>query len=161
MKGLTRFFSLVTFSHTIFALPFALLAAVLAAGGAPSLRTLAWILVAMAGARSAAMAFNRIVDRDIDAKNPRTRGREIPSGAISVKAASVFCALSSVVFILAASFLMIRGFDQGYLEGTGFAKDHLLMVRFDPRIVQYNADQTRHFYELLSERVIGSVDCLD
>jgi 4-hydroxybenzoate polyprenyltransferase len=102
VKGLTRFLSLVTFAHTIFALPFALLAAVLAAGGAPEPRTLVLILVAMAGARSAAMAFNRIVDRDVDAKNPRTRGREIPSGAISVRAASVFCALSAVVFVLAA-----------------------------------------------------------
>lgn len=102
MKGLTRFFSLVTFSHTIFALPFALLAAVLAARGVPELRTLTLILVAMAGARSAAMAFNRIVDRDVDAQNPRTARREIPAGAVSVTAASVFCALSAAVFILAA-----------------------------------------------------------
>ena len=105
MKGVKRFFSLVTFSHTIFALPFALLAAVLAAGGAPELRTLFWILLAMAGARSAAMAFNRIVDRDVDAKNPRTAGREIPAGAVSVTAASAFCALSAAVFVLAAWFL--------------------------------------------------------
>jgi 4-hydroxybenzoate polyprenyltransferase len=69
VTGVKRFFSLVTFSHTIFALPFALLAAVLAAGGAPGLRTLLGILLAMAGARSAAMAFNRIVDRDVDAVN--------------------------------------------------------------------------------------------
>ena len=65
----------------------------------------------------------------------------------------VVAQISMSLMLLAASFLMIRGFEQGYLEGTGFAKDHLLMVRFDPRIVQYNADQTRHFYELLSERV--------
>jgi 4-hydroxybenzoate polyprenyltransferase len=102
VKGLTRFFSLVTFSHTIFALPFALLAAVLAAGGAPELRTLGLILLAMAGARSAAMAFNRIVDRDLDAMNPRTAGREIPAGAVSVAAASVFCVLSAAAFVLAA-----------------------------------------------------------
>jgi 4-hydroxybenzoate polyprenyltransferase len=105
VKGVRRFFSLVTFSHTIFALPFALLAAVLAAGGAPELRTLFGILLAMAGARSAAMAFNRIVDRDVDAVNPRTARREIPAGAVSVTAASVFCALSAAVFVLAAWFL--------------------------------------------------------
>jgi len=105
VRGLSRFFSLVTFSHTIFALPFALLAAVLAAGGAPELPKLLGILVAMAGARSAAMAFNRIVDRDLDAKNPRTAGREIPAGTVSLAAASVFCALSAGVFVLAAWFL--------------------------------------------------------
>jgi 4-hydroxybenzoate polyprenyltransferase len=59
----------------------------------------------MAGARSAAMAFNRIVDRDVDAKNPRTARREIPAGAVSVPAAAVFCALSAAVFVLAAWFL--------------------------------------------------------
>ncbi|HMA28972.1 MAG TPA: UbiA-like polyprenyltransferase [Thermoanaerobaculia bacterium] len=100
--GVTRFFSLVTFSHTVFALPFALLAAVLAAGGSPGPRTLALILVAMAGARSAAMAFNRIVDRELDARNPRTARREIPAGTVSVAAASAFCALSAAAFVVAA-----------------------------------------------------------
>ena len=100
-----RFLSLVAFSHTVFALPFALLAAVLAAGGVPPSRTLAGILAAMVGARSAAMAFNRIVDRDVDAANPRTARREIPRGAVSVAAAGVFCALSAAVFVAAAWFL--------------------------------------------------------
>ncbi len=100
-----RFLSLVTFSHTVFALPFALLAAVLAAGGVPPSRTLAGILAAMVGARSAAMAFNRIVDRDVDAENPRTARREIPAGAVSVAAAGVFCTLSAAVFVAAAWFL--------------------------------------------------------
>ena len=77
------FLSLVVFAHTVFALPFALLSAVLAAGGVPSGRTLLWILVAMVGARSAAMSFNRIVDRRIDARNPRTARREIPAGVVS------------------------------------------------------------------------------
>jgi len=98
-----KYLSLVTFAHTIFALPFALLAAVLAARGLPPLPVLLWILVAMVGARSAAMAFNRIVDREIDAVNPRTRAREIPAGRVSVAAASVFCALSAAVFVFAAS----------------------------------------------------------
>ena len=99
---MTRFFSLVTFSHTIFALPFALLSAVLAARGMPPLPTLFWILVAMVGARSAAMAFNRVADRAIDAANPRTRARDIPAGRVSVASASAFCALSAAVFVFAA-----------------------------------------------------------
>jgi 4-hydroxybenzoate polyprenyltransferase len=98
-----RYLSLVTFAHTIFALPFALLAAVLAARGIPPLPTLFWILVAMVGARSAAMAFNRIADRDVDAVNPRTRTRDIPAGRVSVAEASVFCALSAAVFVFAAA----------------------------------------------------------
>ena len=99
---MTRFFSLVTFSHTVFALPFALLSAVLAARGMPPLPTLFWILVAMVGARSAAMAFNRIADRAIDAVNPRTEARDIPAGRVSVGSASAFCALSAAVFVFAA-----------------------------------------------------------
>ena len=97
-----RFLSLVTFSHTIFALPFALLAAVLAAGGLPQAGTLLWILVAMVGARSAAMAFNRIADREIDAVNPRTQTRDIPAGRVSVGSAAAFCALSAAAFVFAA-----------------------------------------------------------
>jgi 4-hydroxybenzoate polyprenyltransferase len=97
-----RYLSLVTFSHTIFALPFALLSAVLAARGAPPPATFFWILVAMVGARSAAMAFNRIADRGIDAANPRTRAREIPAGRVTVASASVFCALAAAVFVVAA-----------------------------------------------------------
>jgi 4-hydroxybenzoate polyprenyltransferase len=97
-----RYLSLVTFAHTIFALPFALLAAVLAAGGAPPAGKLLWILVAMVGARSAAMAFNRIADRVIDAANPRTETRDIPAGRVSVASASVFCLLATAVFVFAA-----------------------------------------------------------
>src|SRR5688572_1941450 len=78
------YLELVKFSHTIFALPFALAAMLLAARGMPPLPIFLWILVAMAGARTAAMGFNRIVDRDIDALNPRTAGREIPAGKVSV-----------------------------------------------------------------------------
>ena len=98
-----RYLSLVTFAHTVFALPFALLSAVLAAGGVPPAGTLLWILVAMVGARSAAMSFNRIADRAIDAENVRTKGRDIPAGRVSVVEASVFCAVSAAVFVFAAS----------------------------------------------------------
>jgi 4-hydroxybenzoate polyprenyltransferase len=97
------FLSLVVFAHTVFALPFALLSAVLAAGGVPEGRTLVWILVAMVGARSAAMSFNRIVDRHLDAKNPRTARREIPAGVVSPAAAALFCAVSAALLVLAAS----------------------------------------------------------
>ena len=97
------FLSLVVFAHTVFALPFALLAAILAAGGVPNGRTLLWILVAMVGARSAAMSFNRIVDRHVDAKNPRTARREIPAGVVSPAAAALFCAASAALFVLAAA----------------------------------------------------------
>jgi 4-hydroxybenzoate polyprenyltransferase len=97
------FLSLVVFAHTVFALPFALLSAVLAANGVPEGRTLLWILVAMVGARSAAMSFNRIVDRHIDARNPRTARREIPAGVVSPAAAALFCALSAGLFVVAAA----------------------------------------------------------
>ena len=102
MTRFSSYLSLVKFSHTLFALPFALLSMLLAAGGPPPLPTLLWILVAMVGARSAAMSFNRIADRKIDAENPRTRGREIPAGIVSVPAASVFCLASAALFVLAA-----------------------------------------------------------
>jgi 4-hydroxybenzoate polyprenyltransferase len=103
MPSARDFLSLVVFAHTVFALPFALLSAVLAANGVPEGRTLFWILVAMIGARSAAMSFNRIVDRHIDAKNPRTAGREIPAGVVSPFAAALFCVGSAVLLLVAAA----------------------------------------------------------
>ena len=102
MTRFSSFLSLVKFSHTLFALPFALLSMILAAGGPPPLATLLWILAAMVGARSAAMSFNRIADRKIDAQNPRTATREIPAGVVSVRAAVVFCLVSSALFVVAA-----------------------------------------------------------
>lgn len=75
---------MIKFEHTLFALPFAFLGAILAADGLPSWWKILWITVAMVGARSAAMTFNRIVDRDIDAQNPRTAGRELPSGTLTL-----------------------------------------------------------------------------
>jgi 4-hydroxybenzoate polyprenyltransferase len=94
--------SMIKFEHTLFALPFAFLGAILAADGLPSWRQILWITVAMVGARSAAMTFNRIVDRDIDAKNPRTAGREIPSGKLSVGFAWAFLYVSIAVFLVAS-----------------------------------------------------------
>ena len=95
--------SMIRFAHTVFAMPFALLAAVLAAGGVPPLATLVWILVAMVGARSAAMSFNRIADRDVDARNPRTATRELPSGVLTVRFAILFCVASAALFVFAAA----------------------------------------------------------
>jgi len=96
---------MIKFSHTIFALPFALLSAVFAAGGWPDSATLAKIVLAMVGARSAAMAHNRLVDRGIDAANPRTATRALPSGALSVAYVRVFLAVSVAVFVGAAASL--------------------------------------------------------
>jgi 4-hydroxybenzoate polyprenyltransferase len=94
--------SFVKFAHTLFALPFALLSAVEAARGVPEPPTLAWILVAMVGARSAAMAFNRIADRNVDARNPRTAVRELPSGQLSLTGAWAFCLGAIGIFVIAA-----------------------------------------------------------
>jgi len=93
---------MIKFEHTLFALPFAFLGAVMAANGLPTWRQLLWITLAMIGARSAAMTFNRIVDREIDAQNPRTANRELPSGKLSVEFAWVFLFVSIGIFLLAA-----------------------------------------------------------
>jgi 4-hydroxybenzoate polyprenyltransferase len=93
---------MIKFEHTLFALPFAFMGAILAANGLPTWRQVLWITVAMVGARSAAMTFNRIIDRDIDAKNPRTAGRELPSGKLSVGFAWIFLYVSIGLFLLAS-----------------------------------------------------------
>ncbi len=93
---------MIKFEHTLFALPFAFLGAVMAAGGLPTWQQILWITFAMVGARSAAMTFNRIADREIDAKNPRTANRELPSGKLSVEFAWVFLFVSIGIFLLAA-----------------------------------------------------------
>jgi 4-hydroxybenzoate polyprenyltransferase len=94
--------TMIKFEHTLFALPFAFLGAILAANGLPSLRQGIWITVAMVGARSAAMTFNRIIDRDIDAANPRTANRELPSGKLSLGFAWMFLYFSIGMFLAAA-----------------------------------------------------------
>jgi 4-hydroxybenzoate polyprenyltransferase len=94
---------MIKWEHSIFALPFALCGAMLAAGGLPVLRQLAWIIVAMISARSAAMAFNRVADAALDAANPRTRTRALPAGTLSPAFVTTFVVLSCAMFILAAS----------------------------------------------------------
>jgi len=96
---------MIKWEHSIFALPFALTGAVLAAGGWPSARVLFWIVVCMVSARSAAMAFNRLVDSDIDAVNPRTAMRALPKGELSRGFVLSFTVLAAVVFVLGAAML--------------------------------------------------------
>jgi 4-hydroxybenzoate polyprenyltransferase len=97
----SRFARLVKIEHTVFALPFAYVGAFLAVNGRPSWHDLLWITLAMVGARSLAMALNRLIDAGIDARNPRTAGREIPSGQLSVAQVVVFCVLSLALFLAA------------------------------------------------------------
>jgi 4-hydroxybenzoate polyprenyltransferase len=102
-KKLHELGKLIRFSHTIFALPFALASVALAWPSHPvTLRTLLWILVAMVGARSAAMGFNRLVDRKFDALNPRTRAWELPQGTVKTSEAIVLVLVASLVFVYAA-----------------------------------------------------------
>lgn len=96
-----RFARLVKIEHTIFALPFAYVGAFLAVRGTPAAHDLVWITVAMVGARSLAMALNRLIDAGIDARNPRTAGRELPSGQLSVVQVVLFCAASLALFLVA------------------------------------------------------------
>jgi 4-hydroxybenzoate polyprenyltransferase len=105
LKSLKITCEMIKLEHTLFALPFAFLGAVLAARGWPSATQILWIIVAMAGARSAAMAFNRLVDREFDAANPRTRMRALPAGLLSTQFVALFTAVSAAVFFLAASML--------------------------------------------------------
>ena len=113
LKRLAVYASFVRVSHSVFALPFALAGALLAAqrihGSDPALwlkaaggRLLLWILVAMVAARSAAMGFNRLADARLDAKNPRTANRELPRGVMSTREAAVFIAVASAAFVYAA-----------------------------------------------------------
>ena len=104
-KNVRTTLEMIKIEHTLFALPFAFLGAVLAAGGLPTIQQFIWITLAMIGARSCAMAFNRIADREIDARNPRTQARAIPSGALSVSFVWAFTILSAAIFFIAAAML--------------------------------------------------------
>ncbi len=95
------FSSLVKLEHTLFALPFAYVGAFLAVGGAPGARELIWLTVAMAGARSLAMALNRLIDARVDGRNPRTAARELPRGALLPWQVVVFAVASLAVFLVA------------------------------------------------------------
>lgn len=109
ISSIRTFGSLIKFSHTVFALPFAFTSLVFASYQVPVeiiiKQKLIWIILAMVGARSAAMGFNRVVDRSIDAQNPRTQTREIPAGKISVSAAWIFIVIASAALIFASYML--------------------------------------------------------
>jgi 4-hydroxybenzoate polyprenyltransferase len=102
LQKITVFLEMIKFSHTIFALPFALTGALLAAGGLPGGTQLFWIIMAMAGARTAAMGLNRLIDADIDARNPRTAGRAIPAGLIG-RGATLLFIISALALLLVAA----------------------------------------------------------
>ncbi len=108
MRKLLIYLSFVRFSHSVFALPFALTGALLAWRTQPfAWRQVVWIVVCMVAARSAAMGFNRLVDARFDAVNPRTAGRELPRGAMSTREAAAFVAVSSAIFVFAAGRLSL------------------------------------------------------
>jgi 4-hydroxybenzoate polyprenyltransferase len=96
-----RYARLVKVEHTVFALPFAYVGAFLAVDGVPSAHDLLWITIAMVGARSLAMGLNRLIDASIDARNPRTAGRELPAGQLTEPQVAIFCLVSLGVFLLA------------------------------------------------------------
>ena len=103
LRSLRVTLEMIKWEHSVFALPFALCGAMLAARGIPSARQLLWIIVAMVGARSAAMAFNRLADASLDAANPRTRTRALPAGHLTPAFVATFTVISSVIFIVAAA----------------------------------------------------------
>jgi 4-hydroxybenzoate polyprenyltransferase len=105
LKKIKIILEMIKFEHTVFALPFAFTGALLAANGIPPWRTILWITVAMFGARSAAMGFNRWADRSFDAENPRTRERALPRGLVTPPQVIIFTAASAVLFVFAASML--------------------------------------------------------
>lgn len=104
-RNITTTLEMIKIEHTLFALPFAFLGAVLAAQGLPTAWQIIWITLAMVGARSTAMAFNRIADREIDAQNPRTKMRAIPAGTLSVKFVWAFTIFSAILFFVASAML--------------------------------------------------------
>ncbi len=102
MKQVKVFFDMIRFEHTIFALPFAYMGMVLAANGLPTLHQFVWITVAMASARTVAMSLNRLIDRQFDARNPRTLNRALPRGLITPRAVLAIALVALVVFEAAA-----------------------------------------------------------
>ena len=102
LKSLGHTLEMIKWEHSVFALPFALCGAMLAAGGLPSAHQFVWIVVAMVAARSAAMSFNRLADAAIDAVNPRTRARALPAGVLTPHFVRLFVVSTSAIFVIAA-----------------------------------------------------------
>ncbi|BCS51748.1 4-hydroxybenzoate octaprenyltransferase [Geobacter sp. SVR] len=103
LRKITIFLEMIKFSHTVFALPFALAGGLLAAGGLPTAGKLLWIVLAMVGARTAAMGLNRLIDAEIDARNPRTAGRAIPAGLIGKGTTLLFIVLSLALLLVSSA----------------------------------------------------------
>ncbi len=101
LKKIAVLLEMIKFKHTVFALPFALLGAFLAVRNIPPLRVFFWVIIAMIGARTAAMTFNRIADRRFDAANPRTKDRAIPAGAVSLHESWLLTAAAAALFFAA------------------------------------------------------------
>lgn len=133
LRNLRVTLEMIKWEHSVFALPFALCGAMLAAGGLPSVHQLAWIVVAMVAARSAAMAFNRWADASIDASNPRTSTRALPAGHLSPAFVVTFVVVSSLVFVLAASQL-----NRLSLELSPIALAVLLFYSYTKRLTRWS-----------------------
>ena len=133
LRNLRVTLEMIKWEHSVFALPFALCGAMLAAGGLPSVHQLAWIVVAMVAARSAAMAFNRWADASIDAANPRTSTRALPAGHLSPAFVVTFVVVSSLVFVLAASQL-----NRLSLELSPIALAVLLFYSYTKRLTRWS-----------------------
>src|SRR6185369_1199202 len=103
MRKIVIFLEMIKFGHTVFALPFALAGALLAGRGLPTTQQLFWIVMAMVGARTAAMGLNRLIDAEIDARNPRTAGRAIPAGLIGKAVTLCFILMSVALLLIAAA----------------------------------------------------------
>jgi 4-hydroxybenzoate polyprenyltransferase len=124
---------MIKWEHSIFALPFALCGAMLAAGGLPTAHQLAWIIVAMIAARSAAMAFNRLADASIDAANPRTSTRALPAGQLTPGFVAIFVLVSSAIFVAAAAQLNRLAF---WLSPVALAV--LLLYSYTKRVTRWS-----------------------
>jgi 4-hydroxybenzoate polyprenyltransferase len=133
LRNLRLTLEMIKWEHSIFALPFALCGAMLAAHGFPGWHQLAWIVVAMVSARSAAMAFNRLADASLDAANPRTRTRALPSGALTPGFVRAFVLISCGVFVLAAGQL-----NRLTLVLSPFALAFLLAYSYTKRFTQWS-----------------------
>ena len=134
-RQITGFLNTIKFEHTIFALPFGYLSMVLAAGGRPSWRQFIWITVAMAAARTAAIAANRLIDHQIDARNPRTANRSLPQGLISPAIVTLVIIISTAVLLIAARqlnplALVLSPFALFLLIGCSFTKRFTWLSHF-------------------------------
>jgi len=137
-RGLKKYFSLVKFAHTIFAMPFAMIGyflGVVYAGVGFSWQTLLLVMLCMVFARNTAMSFNRYADRLIDAKNPRTEGREIPSGVVKLWEAQIFVIVNAIAFVVACWFLNLLVFYLSFVAllvvmGYSLAKKYTSLCHF-------------------------------